>query len=937
MKLILPLLFIVSVSANFLFEQRQVNFGDKVKPDASAAVQITSTDKGFLPSRMTTAQRDAIVSPATGLIIYNTDANEYQNFNGVTWVNTGGGNVSHPVNQPGHGRPIGCPLTPVYNNAGVWTDARADAEATLATHVIVQVYDIDNFEVAQVGRYDCPAHGLLVNEHYFTSEVTAGTLTPTPPMVYENPVVYLEDANTAIIVNLRASAATGGTSAVLSVFGRNGNVTAQANDYTANLVGFTPAGNIIATEVQGAIQELDTEKVPSGTVIDALAAFNSDGLMTQTALGVFTSRVITPASTRITVTNGDGVAGNPTIDVDESQLDINNIGGVGGNYIDWTAATDNFSTTGTAATGNLTVTGTITSTGTVNGRDMTTDGTKLDGIEPLADVTDSANVQAAGAVMSSFFGGSGVLATDGLGSFFNRILTPGSSKVTIANPDGALGDPTIDIVENQIDITQLLNYSANNDVDHTTVGIDVSAVGDGLLGGGDMTTFRTLRVDINSEIYKPAPLAGVDELFLWDVGINQLRKTTVADIAASVPLSGEANTASNLGAGAGVFESKVAFDLRFKSLTSGSSKLSITPNATEIDLDVDESQLDITQLNGYDANRYVDHTTVSITGVQGLGGGGTIDANRTINLDLNSLPNETVIAAGDLVAIYDQSAGAHRNMTRADFLTGLVAAPVDSVFGRTGAVVAVAGDYTASEIDNVPAGGLVATDVQGALNELDGEVGTNTTNIATNTGNIGTNTTNITTNTGNISTNATNIGTNTTNIGLNTTAIGVNATAIANLDRGDLIQGGYCELSKTSNQLFVATATDELIEFDSFEVQDASYCTFNAGTDELTLVAAGRYRIRYQLQSEAVGATTYRGVSCNIEQSTGGPFAAIARGFSQVRIRTGGGRERTSLISEFSYSAAANENVRIVCQVSAQSGNTQIRQDSLLTVEYMGP
>jgi hypothetical protein len=46
-------------------------------PAASALLDLTSTTKGFLPSRMTTAQRDAIASPATGLLIYNTTANEY--------------------------------------------------------------------------------------------------------------------------------------------------------------------------------------------------------------------------------------------------------------------------------------------------------------------------------------------------------------------------------------------------------------------------------------------------------------------------------------------------------------------------------------------------------------------------------------------------------------------------------------------------------------------------------------------------------------------------------------------------------------------------------------------------------------------------------------------------------------------------------------------
>ena len=40
--------------------------------NASAVLEVTSTIKGFLPPRMTTAQRDAIGTPAAGLIIYNT-------------------------------------------------------------------------------------------------------------------------------------------------------------------------------------------------------------------------------------------------------------------------------------------------------------------------------------------------------------------------------------------------------------------------------------------------------------------------------------------------------------------------------------------------------------------------------------------------------------------------------------------------------------------------------------------------------------------------------------------------------------------------------------------------------------------------------------------------------------------------------------------------
>ena len=44
-------------------------------PHSSAALEISSTSKGLLLPRMTTAQRDAMSNPATGLMIYNTDSN----------------------------------------------------------------------------------------------------------------------------------------------------------------------------------------------------------------------------------------------------------------------------------------------------------------------------------------------------------------------------------------------------------------------------------------------------------------------------------------------------------------------------------------------------------------------------------------------------------------------------------------------------------------------------------------------------------------------------------------------------------------------------------------------------------------------------------------------------------------------------------------------
>lgn len=65
---------------------------------------------------------------------------------------------------------------------------------------------------------------------------------------------------------------------------------------------------------------------------------------------------------------------------------------VANEHIDWTSTSENFSTSGTLASGAQTVTGNIVVSGTVDGRDVASDGTKLDGIEANADVTDETNV-----------------------------------------------------------------------------------------------------------------------------------------------------------------------------------------------------------------------------------------------------------------------------------------------------------------------------------------------------------------------------------------------------------------------------------------------------------------------------------------------------------------------------------------------------------------
>jgi hypothetical protein len=52
---------------------------------ASSILTMNSTTRGFLPPRMTTAQKNLIGTPATGLMVYDTTLNKLAVFTGVNW------------------------------------------------------------------------------------------------------------------------------------------------------------------------------------------------------------------------------------------------------------------------------------------------------------------------------------------------------------------------------------------------------------------------------------------------------------------------------------------------------------------------------------------------------------------------------------------------------------------------------------------------------------------------------------------------------------------------------------------------------------------------------------------------------------------------------------------------------------------------------------
>jgi hypothetical protein len=77
-------IIILLLLASYTFAQTGIGTST---PHASAKLDVSSTDKGFLPPRMTVVQRGAIPTPAAGLMVYQTDgtAGLYY-YSGTAWI-----------------------------------------------------------------------------------------------------------------------------------------------------------------------------------------------------------------------------------------------------------------------------------------------------------------------------------------------------------------------------------------------------------------------------------------------------------------------------------------------------------------------------------------------------------------------------------------------------------------------------------------------------------------------------------------------------------------------------------------------------------------------------------------------------------------------------------------------------------------------------------
>ncbi|MCB0378281.1 MAG: tail fiber domain-containing protein, partial [Bdellovibrionales bacterium] len=112
-----------------------------------------------------------------------------------------------------------------------------------------------------------------------------------------------------------------------------------------------------------------------------------------------------------------------------------------------------------------------------------------------------------------------------------------------------------------------------------------------------------------------------------------------------VNANGEANAAANVGSGTGtLYRDKTSSTLNFKSLAAGSTKLSITNNADDVTLDVNQSNIDHGSITGLGDDDHAQYALLSgRTGGQSLIGGDAASDNLILESTSNATKGDVIL------------------------------------------------------------------------------------------------------------------------------------------------------------------------------------------------------------------------------------------------------------------------------------------------------
>lgn len=115
----------------------------------------------------------------------------------------------------------------------------------------------------------------------------------------------------------------------------------------------------------------------------------------------------------------------------------------------------------------------------------------------------------------------------------------GTILVDTASINATYNDATpsivFDVIPGGVDHDSLLNFVANKHIDHSAVEIQTGS-NSGLSGGGNITSTRSLVVDITGTTAETVPAAG-DEILIYDVSAAARRKMTRANFLSGIAVA----------------------------------------------------------------------------------------------------------------------------------------------------------------------------------------------------------------------------------------------------------------------------------------------------------------------------------------------------------------------------------------------------------------
>lgn len=214
--------------------------------------------------------------------------------------------------------------------ADLQTVGGTDVDIQEATTTGIQV-QLDATGIARLstfslyGYYNGGAgHGIVIEFWNWTgsSWETVGQFGTTAAkqwysFVLNNSVAYLSGTNARMRFR-HVGAGAPSHHLILDKVSFNYGAPAGVGVVSASSVSFVPTGDVSANNVQAAIGEVDAEKQPLDTDLTALAGLSTTGLVARTGAGTAATRTITGTANQVTVTNGDGVSGNPTLALPQS-------------------------------------------------------------------------------------------------------------------------------------------------------------------------------------------------------------------------------------------------------------------------------------------------------------------------------------------------------------------------------------------------------------------------------------------------------------------------------------------------------------------------------------------------------------------------------------------------------------------------------------------